>query len=59
FAELWEFLKSRGWQYRSGTGLVDWVYIRPVEGLGKGGKEGQDYFTSISAVESYAMRQGL
>ncbi|KAL3782261.1 hypothetical protein HJC23_013228 [Cyclotella cryptica] len=54
---VWKTLRSSGWTWRGGSGLMmDYFYVRPGKRI-KGGKLGVDYFTSEEDVKAFCKRE--
>lgn len=63
WVEMYDQLKTSGWCYKHGVGLIDWVWVHPshantpVSELLKNYEEGEDYVTSENELKLYAMRR--
>jgi hypothetical protein len=54
FSALWKELQHVGWTWRSGQGLVSWVFLRPgAKGKLSSLRQGVDYFESEEAVRAF------
>ena len=52
FSALWKELRSRGWKYAKGSGLVSWIWLKPGANA-KTGKKGVDFFESEAEIMRY------
>ena len=52
FSALWKELRSRGWKYAKGSGLVSWIWLKPGANA-KTGTKGVDFFESEAEIMRY------
>ena len=56
WSSAWKKMRSSGWTWKAGTGLMtDYYYVKPGRKV-KTGSEGDDYFTCERDVRRYAAR---
>ena len=59
-AQLGALISEGGWKAIKGTGLIDWVYVRPG---GRGAREGgvymEEYFISPAEVQAFLASHGV
>ena len=59
-AQLASLCSDGGWKFVKGTGLIDWVYIRPGgRGAREGGVHMEEYFISPAEVQAFLASHGV
>eukprot|EP00956_Cyclotella_meneghiniana_P035386 scaffold114357_cov81-Cyclotella_meneghiniana.AAC.2 len=57
WSTVWKILRSNGWNWRAGSGLMtDYYYIKPGKKI-KGGIEKTDYFVKVEDVQDFCRKE--
>ena len=57
WSTVWKILRSNGWNWRAGSGLMtDYYYIKPGKKI-KGGAEKIDYFVKVEDVQDFCRKE--